>query len=130
MHTYYKTYMKNYFQFLLLLLVIPTAVIAQKPVDKKIFISGKVIEKGSKLAVEYATVSFKNTVTKQLYGAMTDATGSFSFEITPGEYTGEIELMSYKKTAISAKKYTENTAIGTHTLEGDISQLQDVVVIA
>lgn len=122
--------MKNYYRFLLLFLVIPLTVFAQKPVEKKLFISGKVIEKGSKLAVEYATVSFKNSTTNQLFGAMTDATGSFSFEITPGDYTGEIELMSYKKVAIAPQKYTENTTIGTFTLESDVSQLQDLVVIA
>lgn len=122
--------MKNYFQLILLIVLFPLSVVAQKPIDKKISISGKVLEKGSKVAIEYATVSFKNTTTKELFGAMTDATGTFTFEITPGEYSGEIELMSYKKTIIAAKKYTENAFLGTFTLEADISQLQDVVVIA
>ncbi len=122
--------MKNYFQLILLLVLFPLSVVAQKPIEKKISISGKVLEKGSKVAIEYATVSFKNTTTKELFGAMTDATGTFTFEITPGEYSGEIELMSYKKTIIAAKKYTENAFLGTFTLEADISQLQDVVVIA
>lgn len=122
--------MKNYFQLLVLLLVVPITVFAQKPVEKKISISGKVFEKGNKIAIEYATVSFKNTTTNQLFGAMTDASGTFTFEITPGEYSGEIELMSYKKVVIAPKKYTENSTLGTFILEGDISQLQDVVVIA
>jgi outer membrane receptor for ferrienterochelin and colicins len=122
--------MKNYFQLILLLVLFPLVVVAQKPIEKKISISGKVLEKGSKVAIEYATVSFKNTTTKELFGAMTDATGTFTFEITPGEYSGEIELMSYKKTIIAAKKYTENAFLGAFTLEADISQLQDVVVIA
>lgn len=122
--------MKNYFQFILLLVLFPLVVVGQKPIEKKISISGKVLEKGSKVAIEYATVSFKNTTTKELFGAMTDATGTFTFEITPGEYSGEIELMSYKKTIIAAKKYTENAFLGAFTLEADISQLQDVVVIA
>jgi hypothetical protein len=122
--------MKNYFQILVLLLVVPITVFAQKPVEKKISISGKVFEKGNKIAIEYATVSFKNTTTNQLFGAMTDASGTFTFEITPGEYSGEIELMSYKKVVIAPKKYTENSTLGAFILEGDISQLQDVVVIA
>lgn len=122
--------MKNYFQLILLLVLFPLVIVAQKPIEKKISISGKVLEKGSKVAIEYATVSFKNTTTKELFGAMTDATGTFTFEITPGEYSGEIELMSYKKTIIAAKKYTENAFLGAFTLEADISQLQDVVVIA
>lgn len=122
--------MKNYFQLILLLVLFPLVVVGQKPIEKKISISGKVLEKGSKVAIEYATVSFKNTTTKELFGAMTDATGTFTFEITPGEYSGEIELMSYKKTIIAAKKYTENAFLGAFTLEADISQLQDVVVIA
>lgn len=122
--------MKNTFLLLVISLVISFTTVAQKPSEKKITISGKVIEKGNKIAVEYATVSFKNTTSNQLYGAMTDATGLFSFEVPAGDYTGVIELMSYKKVTIPQKKITENTYLGAFALEADISQLQDVVVIA
>jgi outer membrane receptor protein involved in Fe transport len=122
--------MKNTFLLLVLSLVISFTTVAQKPSEKKITISGKVIEKGNKIAVEYATVSFKNTASNQLYGAMTDATGLFTFEVPAGDYTGVIELMSYKKVTIPQKKITENTYLGAFALEADISQLQDVVVIA
>ena len=88
---------KNFLLVVFTLLLSFTA-LAQKPADKKIKISGKVFEKGTNLPVEYAPVSFQNVTTKQLFGAMTDGTGSFSFEITPGEYTGaiDVELISYK----------------------------------
>lgn len=122
--------MKNTFLLLVISLVISFTTVAQKPSEKKITISGKVIEKGNKIAVEYATVSFKNTASNQLYGAMTDATGLFTFEVPAGDYTGVIELMSYKKVTIPQKKITENTFLGAFALEADISQLQDVVVIA
>lgn len=122
--------MKNTFLLLVISLVISFTTVAQKPSEKKITISGKVIEKGNKIAVEYATVSFKNITSNQLYGAMTDATGLFTFEVPAGDYTGVIELMSYKKVTIPQKKITENTYLGAFALEADISQLQDVVVIA
>jgi hypothetical protein len=118
--------MKNTFLLLVLSLVISFTTVAQKPSEKKITISGKVIEKGNKIAVEYATVSFKNITSNQLYGAMTDATGLFTFEVPVGDYTGVIELMSYKKVTIPQKKITENTYLGAFALEADISQLQDV----
>lgn len=122
--------MNKYFQLILVTIFISIPSVAQKAVDKKITISGKVIEKSNKAAVEYATVSFKNLASNQLYGAMTDASGLFSFEVPPGEYSGIIELMSYKKITVPQKKITENTFLGTFSLEADISQLQDVVVIA
>lgn len=122
--------MNKYFQLILVTIFISIPSVAQKVVDKKITISGKVIEKSNKAAVEYATVSFKNLASNQLYGAMTDASGLFSFEVPPGEYSGIIELMSYKKITVAQKKITENTFLGTFSLEADISQLQDVVVIA
>ena len=122
--------MNKYFQLILVTIFISIPSVAQKAVDKKITISGKVIEKSNKAAVEYATVSFKNLASNQLYGAMSDASGLFSFEVPPGEYSGIIELMSYKKITVPQKKITENTFLGTFSLEADISQLQDVVVIA
>jgi outer membrane receptor protein involved in Fe transport len=122
--------MKNYFQLILIAVFISFSSVAQKPVEQKITISGKVFEKGNKIAVEYATVSFKNSASNQLYGAMTDAKGLFTFELPVGDYTGVIELMSYKKVTIPQKKYTENTFLGAFSLEADISQLQDVVIIA
>ena len=122
--------MKNYFQLILIAVFISFSSVAQKPIEQKITISGKVFEKGNKIAVEYATVSFKNSASNQLYGAMTDAKGLFTFELPVGDYTGVIELMSYKKVTITQKKYTENTFLGAFSLEADISQLQDVVIIA
>ena len=122
--------MKNYFQLILIAVFISFSSVAQKPIEQKITISGKVFEKGNKIAVEYATVSFKNSASNQLYGAMTDAKGLFTFELPVGDYTGVIELMSYKKVTIPQKKYTENTFLGSFSLEADISQLQDVIVIA
>ena len=122
--------MKNYFQLILTAVFISFSSVAQKPIEQKITISGKVFEKGNKIAVEYATVSFKNSASNQLYGAMTDAKGLFTFELPVGDYTGVIELMSYKKVTITQKKYTENTFLGSFSLEADISQLQDVIVIA
>lgn len=124
--------MNKNFLLVVFTLLLSFTTLAQKPADKKIKISGKIFEKGTNLPVEYAPISFQNVTTKQLFGAMTDGTGSFSFEITPGEYTGaiDVELISYKKVTIPQKTYLTDTAIGPFYLEADIAQLQDVVVIA
>ncbi|MFM7896548.1 MAG: hypothetical protein ACKO8L_11615 [Flavobacterium sp.] len=39
---------------------------AQRPDAKKVTISGRVIEKGTDFPLEYATIVFENTTTKQL----------------------------------------------------------------
>ena len=46
--------MKNYFQLILIAVFISFSSVAQKPIEQKITISGKVFEKGNKIAVEYA----------------------------------------------------------------------------
>ena len=51
------------FQFLIIaFLIVSLKVFAQQKVERnKINITGKIIEKGNKLPLEYATITFKNT---------------------------------------------------------------------
>ena len=113
-----------------LTLFISSVLFAQRPDAKKITISGKVIEKGSNQPLEYATVIFENSKTKQLSGGITDEKGVFKFEITAGTYNARAEFISFKNVAITKKEFNEDTNLGQIYMEADAAMLNDVVVIA
>lgn len=97
----------------------------------KVSITGKIIEKTSKLPLEYATVTFKNTKNpKLIFGGITDNKGDYSVDVVPGIYDITFEFISFKATVISQKEITQATNLGTTALEEDATQLNEVVVRA
>ncbi|WP_291138242.1 outer membrane beta-barrel family protein [Flavobacterium sp. UBA7663] len=103
---------------------------AQRPDAKKVTISGKVIEKGTNLPLEYATIVFENAITKQLSGGITDENGNFKFEVTSGNYNVRAEFISFKNIAIPQKEFTADVNLGTIQMEADVAQLNEVDIIA
>jgi outer membrane receptor for ferrienterochelin and colicins len=123
--------MKHFLLSALLLLASITVFGQAKPERAKITITGKIIEKTSKLPLEYATVTFKNSKNpKLIFGGITDNKGDYSIEIVAGTYDISFEFISFKPTLISQKQLTENTNLGTTALEEDATQLNEVVVRA
>jgi outer membrane receptor for ferrienterochelin and colicins len=101
----------------------------QNSKSPKIKISGTVIEKVSKLPLEYATITFTNaTSTKALAGGVTNPKGEFSIDIAPGTYDIKIEFISFKHIIIKDKDLQEKTNLGQITLEEDATQLNEIVV--
>ena len=101
----------------------------ERPQVAKIKISGKVIDKFSKQPLEYSTVSLINTKNNKVTaGGITDAKGEFNFDATPGNYNVNVEFISFKPQVISNKTITENTNLGSISLEEDITQLDAVVI--
>ncbi len=102
-----------------------------KPERAKIAVTGKIIEKTSKLPLEYATITFKNTKNpKLLFGGITDNKGNYSIDVVPGVYDITLEFISFKPTTITQKQLTQATNLGTTSLEEDATQLNEVVVRA
>jgi len=103
----------------------------QKQERPKITITGKIIEKTSKLPLEYATVTLKNSKNpKLIFGGITDNNGAYTVEISPGIYDVSFEFISFKPTFLSQKKLIETVDLGTIGLEEDATQLNEVVVRA
>lgn len=125
--------MKN-LKFITVLLLIFTSInhySQQKNQVSKIKILGKVIEKGSKQPLEYATITFTNgTSTKAIAGGITNPKGEFNIDITPGVYDIKIEFISFKPIRIKDRKLLEKTNLGEITLVEDAAQLSEVVVRA
>ena len=123
--------MKKIKFYLSLILLLATLInySQNKPEGKKIKVTGKVIEKGTSQPLEYSTISITNTTTnKVVSGGITNATGDFSFDATPGIYNVKIEFISFKSIEFKAKPIKETTNLGTIELETDATQLKDVVV--
>ena len=128
-----NSYMKK-LQYLLSLLVLLTSITIfgqGKPERPKIIITGKIIEKTSRLPLEYATITFKNNKNpKLIFGGITDNKGDYSIEVVPGVYDITLEFISFKPTIIGQKQLTQATNLGTISLEEDATQLNEVVVRA
>ncbi len=100
-----------------------------KPKGKKIKITGKVVEKGSKLPLEYTTITFLNaTDNTSNTGGVTNDKGEFSVDINPGDYTVKVDFISFKIFEIKQKTYSQNTNLGVIELTPDATQLKDVVI--
>lgn len=123
--------MKN-FKFLLLFVLLMTSInhySQQKTQGPRIKITGTVIEKSSKLPLEYATITFTNTTNpKALGGGITNPKGEFNVEITAGIYDVKIEFISFKPIVLKDKNFTEKTNLGQISLEEDATKLNEVVV--
>jgi uncharacterized membrane protein len=101
--------MKIFKLFLTLLLLFASIInySQNKPEGKKIKISGKVIEKGTNTPLEYSTISFKSLATnKVVAGGVTNVSGEFNFDATPGTYIVKIEFISFKSLELKEKSFT------------------------
>ena len=87
--------MNKNFIVLLVTFIVSFTTYGQKQNEKTITISGKVIEKGTNLPLEYATIVFENISNKQLSGGITDAKGNFKFEILEKYCLRNISYLSH-----------------------------------
>ncbi|MFL1012921.1 outer membrane beta-barrel protein [Flavisericum labens] len=101
------------------------------PTDKKIVVSGKVVDAETKAPLEYATIAFfSKKQNKIVEGGLTDINGEFSIPITNGLYDITIEYISYKKITLSNKNLDDDQNLGVISLEINLEALDEVEVIA
>ncbi|NNE31015.1 MAG: TonB-dependent receptor [Winogradskyella sp.] len=99
--------------------------------QNKIKVSGTVVEKGSNIPLEYATVTFKTVgVNTIVDGGITDAKGKFQVEVPEGSYDISVEYISYKTKNYNNKSITEKIDLGTVALDLDVESLDEVEIIA
>ncbi|MGC1204543.1 MAG: TonB-dependent receptor [Flavobacteriaceae bacterium] len=110
---------------------ISLSIIAQRPEQKEVTISGKVIDKETNQPLEYATIAFFNKrQNKIVTGGITDIKGEFSIPVLPGMYDITIEYIAFKTITISDKRLTASENIGSFSLEIDTESLEEVEIIA
>lgn len=77
-----------------------TALYSQE-IQKTITVSGKVIEKKTAVALEFATVTFTNSPGgESVAGSITDGKGNFSLKIVPGKYHIKAEFIGLESSII------------------------------
>ncbi|MBA0882468.1 outer membrane beta-barrel family protein [Flavobacterium undicola] len=101
-----------------------------RPQMAKIKITGKVIEKTSKQALEYATITLTNPNFPKATtsGGITNPKGEFNIDISPETYDIKIEFISFKPIIIKGRSLRESTNLGEIALEEEASQLNEVVI--
>lgn len=101
----------------------------------KFVIRGKVIEKGSGAAMEYANISVFNSSDSSLVsGGITDAEGMFRIgNLSPGLFYVEANFIGFNKTRINNIQITQNSKqidLGVIKLEASTQEINTVEVVA
>ena len=101
----------------------------------KIVIKGKVVEKGSDVAMEYANVSVFNANDSTLVtGGITDAQGIFRIgNLNPGRFYVEANFIGFNKTRINNIQITPSSKqidLGIIKLEAVSEKINEVEVVA
>ncbi|WP_437395596.1 TonB-dependent receptor domain-containing protein [Flagellimonas lutimaris] len=98
--------------------------------QKPITISGKIIDSDSGQPLEYATFVLQNADSPdQVTGGITDISGNFEVEASPGTYNISVEFISYKTYSLQGQTYDSNTNLGSISLSPDVAQLAEVEVV-
>lgn len=93
-------------------------------------IGGKVIETGTNLPLEYATIAFVNQEGTVVTGGITNEKGAYNIEVPAGMYTVRYEFISYKTKEVPNQRLFKSTDLPTVSLALDSESLDEVVVRA
>ncbi|MFT7250787.1 MAG: outer membrane receptor for ferrienterochelin and colicins, partial [Flavobacterium sp.] len=97
----------------------------------KVSVSGKIFEKSTNTPLEFATVVLRNVDKPELViGSVTDEKGEFKLDVIKGIYNISYEFISLKTIVANNKLIDSDTNLGTIFLEPDVSQLNEIVLIA
>lgn len=97
-------------------------------------IKGKLIEDGTSIPLEFATISVMNETDSALVtGGITDASGVFNIEVAAGQYFLKIEFIGYQEfyvNGITINKQNPFADLGEISLGADVQTLNEVEVRA
>ncbi|WP_296637018.1 outer membrane beta-barrel protein [Polaribacter sp.] len=96
----------------------------------EIKITGKVIEGGSNMALEYATIVLNNTITNAISGGITDIDGKFSITAPKATYEISVTFISFNSKTFPAKTITSDLDLGIIELSENSKALDEVVIVA
>ncbi|MBR1878130.1 MAG: TonB-dependent receptor [Paludibacteraceae bacterium] len=94
-------------------------------------VTGKVLDFGTKQAIDFANVSVVSATdsTKLITGTITDATGSFTLELADGQYTIIVSFMGYSEAKRTATVAGKSVNLGRIQLKEDSQTLSEVEVV-
>ncbi|MDY2586714.1 TonB-dependent receptor domain-containing protein [Winogradskyella aquimaris] len=99
--------------------------------QKEIKVEGKVVEEGTNIPLEYATITIKSVPdNKVVTGGITDIDGNFELDIKPGTYNIYVEYISYQTKEYLNKILNSSINLGTVSLALDVASLEEVTIVA
>lgn len=99
--------------------------------QQNITVSGKLIDKDTKLPLEFATVSFiSSNPAIAAQGGVTDLDGNYNIAIKPGTYTVKFEYITFKTVSKDNQVLEANKDYGVLEMSIDVAVLDAAVVIA
>ncbi|GLB48965.1 TonB-dependent receptor domain-containing protein [Neptunitalea lumnitzerae] len=126
--------MKQFSFFLALMVLVSTYAHAYNLEDKLGGIKGTIIDQTSKQPIPYATVTVKSKSDQQIItGVVTDDKGDFEIKnLEDGAYTLDIQFIGFLPYTkdITINKGTRNVNLGTIELSENVTQLDDVELVA
>ncbi len=95
-----------------------------------VLVNGKIVEQGSELPLEYATVAFIDREGKVISGGISNEKGEYRIEVPVGMYSIQFEFISYKSETLSNQRISKSTTLPTVSMALDSESLDEVVVRA
>ena len=122
--------MKNIVLVILLSFCVTTINAKNYEPIEKISITGKVIDKETRQALEYATIVVKSLDDEIITGGITDINGLFDVQVSRGTYNISVEFISFKTYTLLNREIKQTTDLGVISLEMDAQALSEVEIIA
>ncbi|RKS18471.1 outer membrane receptor protein involved in Fe transport [Flavobacterium endophyticum] len=105
------------------------ATIYSQEIQKSITVSGKVIEKKTATAIEFATITLINSSDgKVIVETITDGKGTYSLKITPGKYNIKAEFIGLESSTLENFDLQNNQVLPPFLLEEMPTQLETIEI--
>lgn len=111
-------------------LFVSFSIFSQKIETNTVTITGKMIDKLSKMPLEYATVVLTDVKTNKVSGGITDENGRFTIKTEVGVYNIRFEYISFKTIRQNNVLLDKDKDFGTIILQEDSKKLDEVVIVA
>ncbi|MBA9075171.1 outer membrane receptor protein involved in Fe transport [Flavobacterium gossypii] len=103
--------------------------IYSQEIQKSITVSGKVIEKKTATAIEFATITLINSSDgKVIVETITDGKGTYSLKITPGKYNIKAEFIGLESSTLENFDLQNNQVLPPFLLEEMPTQLETIEI--
>ena len=117
-------------KFLLFFIFISVILSAQTAQNTEVIVTGNIVEEGTNLALEYATIAFINQSGNIVNGGISDTKGNYSITVPAGVYTIQFEFISYKTKSLTDRSLFKNTKLPPVSLAIDSESLDEVLIRA
>ena len=117
-------------KFLLFFIFISVILSAQTAQNTEVIVTGNIVEEGTNLALEYATIAFINQSGNIVNGGISDTKGNYSITVPAGVYTIQFEFISYKTKSLTDRSLCKNTKLPPVSLAIDSESLDEVLIRA